>query len=64
MIEVLVKAYGNGLLTDGQKAQPFQSTVRAGWPRFSLAVQLSSIPNRPKATMDGAIGIEIIGEFS
>jgi hypothetical protein len=34
------------------------------WPSFSLAVQLSSMPNRPKTTMDGEIGIDIIGEFS
>jgi hypothetical protein len=38
MIDVLVKTYGKGLPTDGQKAQSFQSIARAGWPRFSLAV--------------------------
>jgi hypothetical protein len=38
MIDVLVKMYGKGFLTDGRKAQSFQSTARAGWRRFSLAV--------------------------
>jgi hypothetical protein len=40
LIEVLAEMYGKGLLMDGRKAQSFQSTARAGWPRFSLAVPL------------------------
>jgi hypothetical protein len=31
---------------------------------FYLAVQLSQIPNHPKAMMDGANGIDITGKFS
>ncbi len=48
MIDVLVKTYGKGLPTDGQKAQSFQSTARAGWPRFSLAVQIAAPICRPR----------------
>jgi hypothetical protein len=40
MIDVSIKTYGIGRQTDGQIAQSFQSTALAGWPRFSLAVQL------------------------
>src|SRR5487761_1076567 len=32
MIDVLVKTYSTGLPADGQIAQSFQSTARAGWP--------------------------------
>ena len=49
MIDVLVKTYGAGLPADGQIAQSFQSTARAGWRAFSLAV--------PDAVVIGA-GIE------
>lgn len=38
-IDVLIKTYGTGRPADGQIAKSFQSTARAGWPRFSLAVQ-------------------------
>ncbi|QEX14952.1 hypothetical protein FRZ44_02310 [Hypericibacter terrae] len=39
MIEVFAERYGKGLPAGDRKAQSFQSTARAGWPRFSLAVQ-------------------------
>jgi hypothetical protein len=38
LIEILAETYGKGLLTDGRKAQSFQSTTRAEWRAFSLAV--------------------------
>jgi hypothetical protein len=38
MIDVLIKTYGTSRPADGPIAQSFQSTARAGWPRFSLAV--------------------------
>jgi hypothetical protein len=63
-IDFLAETYGKGLWMDGQKDQSFQSATRAGWRRFSLAVQRSSMPNRPKATMYGVNGIDIIGEFA
>src|SRR5574337_404755 len=50
LIDILVKPYGTGLPTDGQLAQSFQSTARAGWPRFSLAVRLSLPPSSSLGT--------------
>jgi hypothetical protein len=42
MIDLLAKAYGKHLSMDGQKAQSFQSTARAGGRAFSLAVPIGS----------------------
>ncbi|MGH7078211.1 MAG: hypothetical protein ACREFU_08945 [Acetobacteraceae bacterium] len=48
---------------DGKKSKADQSLARAGWCRFSLAVQLSYMTHHPKATLDGANSIDIIAEF-
>jgi hypothetical protein len=60
MIDVLVKTYGMGLPADGQIAQSFQSTARAGWRRFSLAVQLSTGSQTASEPLDGGKGFESI----
>ena len=54
------KTYGRVLRTDGQIAQSFQSTARAGWPRFYLAVQKPTpnhvgrrLPDHPQSLQAG-----------
>jgi hypothetical protein len=58
------KTAGNLNVAIPRNSQLFQLHTRPGRPSFSLAVQLSSMPNRPKAMMYGANGIDIIGEFA
>ena len=59
-IDVLVRTYGTRLQTDGPKAQSFQSTARAGWRRFSLAVQVSTGSQTANEPLDGGKGFESI----